>query len=197
MGKIVFLVEEESMKTFLATIEPSVRRLLNLQGKGMLYLSFKGKDKLRKKAAKQIRAYRDTYPDCRFVVLCDQDADDCKALKKVFQDIIDQCGVAKRSRIRIVCKELEAWLLGDRPALEAAFPNSQIDKKAYANPDNVSNPKKLVLRKTGSSVPTKIARQVGSKMSVDSIKRNRSASFRQFVSGLALLVKKHPGSSQS
>lgn len=179
------------MSEFLRAISPAIRNLLGLWRRKLIFHSLHGKGNMIGKCSRLIRAHERRRPGSLYVVLCDQDEGDCLKLKRTLLDVTKQCGVSGRSCVRIVCRELEAWLLGDRKALEAAYPKSRIDKRAHANPDSVSRPKKLVMRGTASRRPTMVARNVGSKMTAASIKNNRSASFQHFVSGLARLCEKH------
>lgn len=191
MGDIVFILEEKSMELFLRSIESALREHLGLTGQRFLYRSPNGKGNMRKGCHQVIRLHAKAPPGCRFMIVCDRDDDDCIRLKKDIQEIASQCEVSGRSRVRIVCRELEAWLLGDRVAFVAAFPGSGIGKATHERPDNLPRPKEIVQRTARSKATPKIARRVGSKMTAESIGNNKSASFRCFVSGLDRLCGKH------
>lgn len=191
MSDVVFIVEEESMKVLLDTILPILRDHLRLGSRRLRCVQSKGKGNLKAKCMGFIPGQAKRRPGSLFVILCDQDDDECKKIKRDFVDIARKCGVSGRSRIRIVCRELEAWLLGDRVAFELAYPDSRISKRDHANPDNVTKPKRIVIRHAKSNKPVEIAQQVGRKMTIESIRDNTSVSFQQFVSGLARLCEEH------
>lgn len=190
MSDIVILVEEDSMKVFLKAIEPALRHLLGLRGRKMVCISPRGKGNLKTRCARFIRNQRMLRPRCQFMIVCDQDHDDCRKLKNLLLEIAKQCGVAKLSCVRVVCRELEAWLLGDIAALKAAFPGADTRRIARFVPDSISDPKKIVSHLAHPRTAKQIAWRVGSNMSAASIGENRSASFQHFVSGLGRLCKR-------
>ena len=59
-------------------------------------------------------------PESRFVVLCDQDSADCRTVKK---GLVRKCHDAGKDKafVRIACRELESWYLGDLTAVEAGL----------------------------------------------------------------------------
>lgn len=179
------------MVAFLKAIEPSIRDLLGLRRRRFRYYSADGKGNLMKKCSLVIRTHMAESPGHQFVILCDQDTEECTALKARFVRLVKLHGATGRCRVRIVCRELEAWLLGDRVAFEAAFPGSGIARNIHDNPDGVLDPKRLVCRATRSFPVTQVAARVGRKMDSDSIKRNHSTSFQCFLSGLARLCGQH------
>jgi hypothetical protein len=99
---------------------------------------------------------------------------------------------------RIVIEELEAWFFGDVPALCAAYPRipaSLSRKKGFVEPDEIAGGtwERLlqVLQRAGyygalERLPkNEVARKVVAGMEPG---RNRSPSFRHFVSGLEALL---------
>ena len=56
------------------------------------------------------------------VVVVDLDDRDCVAFKRELVDLVNHCDPCPNVLYRIAIEEIEAWLLGDLPAIRAAFP---------------------------------------------------------------------------
>ena len=123
--------------------------------------------------------------DRKIVVLCDKDSDDCCELKRKIRDKVP-AKLRGSTLIRIVCCELEAWYLGDKNALVAAYPDcGRIGRRDWKkNPDDCRPPKPSDKIKEKARGFNKVA--AGEKVSgkIRNLKDNRSPSFRVFVSGL-------------
>lgn len=63
--------------------------------------------------------------DACVVVVADLDDRDCIAFKKDLVDVLNACNPRPRTLFRIAIEESEAWLLGDRDAAKAAYPNAR------------------------------------------------------------------------
>ena len=59
------------------------------------------------------------------VVVVDLDDKDCIAFKQELLDILDSCNPRPNTLFRIAIEEGEAWLLGDRAAVKAAYPDTR------------------------------------------------------------------------
>ena len=59
------------------------------------------------------------------LVVVDLDTRDCMAFKRELLDVLDACNPRPRTLFRIAIEEGEAWLLGDRDAVRAAYPNAK------------------------------------------------------------------------
>ncbi len=59
------------------------------------------------------------------VVVADSDRRDCVAFKRELLDVLSQCDPKPRTLFRIAVEGSEAWLLGDRDAVLAAYPNAR------------------------------------------------------------------------
>lgn len=72
----------------------------------------------------KLRAYgKSLGDDGAVIVLVDMDdRPDCQAFKQELTDLLALCHPAPRCKFRIAIEELEAWYLGDRLALTAAYP---------------------------------------------------------------------------
>ncbi len=56
------------------------------------------------------------------VVVVDLDGRDCRKFKQELCALLERCKPAPRTKFRIAIEETEAWLLGDRDAIKAAYP---------------------------------------------------------------------------
>ena len=59
------------------------------------------------------------------VVIVDLDNDDCLRFKQDLLNVLNQCNPRPKTLFRIAIEEGEAWLLGDRAAVSAAYPNAR------------------------------------------------------------------------
>lgn len=179
MITVVFFLEELSAEEMLKGLLPK----LHLENIHFEYIKFDGKQDLIKQLPRKLRAWRK--PDCRFVVLLDQDSSDCKELKEKLREI---CKDANRNNVllRIACHELESFYLGDLFAVEHALGISSISsnqgKKRYRNPDSLNCPSKELIRLTrGIYQKVSGSREIGRRLNLE---YNRSHSFSVLVSGI-------------
>ena len=132
------------------------------------------------------------------VIMQDQDLDDCKNRKKNLLEKIPKT-VTGIIKVRIVCRKLENWYLGDFDALEKAYPRFRSEKYSekspYRDPDNVDDAlsalKKIIpeLKDLKSISKVKIARKVALHLSVEKDK-NKNKSFRQFIKTVEEIYKR-------
>jgi hypothetical protein len=80
MSRLVFFLEEYSMKVLLEEMIPRV-----FPGIGYLCVPHEGKQDLEKSVPRKLRAWRE--PGVRFVVVRDNDGSDCRALKARLVDL--------------------------------------------------------------------------------------------------------------
>ena len=59
------------------------------------------------------------------VVVVDLDNDDCLKFKQDLLNVLNTCNPRPKTLFRIAIEEVEAWLLGDRPAITVAYPNAR------------------------------------------------------------------------
>ncbi len=59
------------------------------------------------------------------VVIVDLDNKDCLVFKQEMLDILNDCNPQPATLVRIAIEEGEAWLLGDRNAVKAAYPRAK------------------------------------------------------------------------
>ena len=73
-----------------------------------------------------LRAYGRSLDDsASVVVVVDLDDKDCIAFKQELLDVLDSCNPRPNTLFRIAIEEGEAWLLGDRAAVKAAYPDAR------------------------------------------------------------------------
>ena len=122
MRTIVFFLEEPSAKEMLEGVLP---RFLP-GGLQVRYFVFRGKQDLEKNLKRKLRAWR--LPDSLFVVMRDQDNGDCLAIKTRLIDLCSETGKDK-VLIRVACRELESFYLGDLRAVEKGLELKGIEKQ--------------------------------------------------------------------
>jgi hypothetical protein len=116
MNTLYILTEEPSIKNVFEVVLPQILP----QNVRFRILVHQGKNDLEKALAEKIVSLS-KIDGAKILITIDQDANDCKELKQKLIEIInDNCSC--NYKIRIVCKELESWFLGDLPAIEKAFP---------------------------------------------------------------------------
>ena len=183
MKRIVFMLEERSMKAFLEEFVPRLR-----PGIDFLCLVHEGKHDLEKSIPIKLRAWRD--PHVHFVVMRDNDNADCRALKLKLRALCRNAG-RDTTLVRIVCQELEAWHLGSLDTLASAFDDPALrslkNKSKFSNPDNLSNAAEEIVKIVPEFRKTDGARRMGQAMPL-APKENRSRSFQVFVEGLLKLA---------
>lgn len=185
-GRVVFLLEEESIALLLDELLP---RLFPGLVKGVHFLCVKhdGKKDLEKSIPRKLKAWRE--PGVRFVVLRDNDGGDCVGLKARLTALCADNGRSD-SLVRIVCQELESWYVGDLAALATAFDRPQINSpafaKRFANPDALLKPSVEIKQLIPEFQKRSGARAMGAALSVSG---NRSRSLAVFISGLTTIIQ--------
>jgi hypothetical protein len=134
---LVFCLEELSARAMLEALMP---RLMNPENAPEIeYLTFKGKQHLHKNLLNKMSSWHK--PNSFFIVLQDQDSNDCKILKQALNQLCKQSG--QSYTIRIACHELESYFLGDLAAVAKAFKMPSLEKQQtkskYRNPDVLGN----------------------------------------------------------
>lgn len=137
MRHLVFLLEEPSAQDALhawlptwlpADVTPH-------------YIVFQGKQDLEKCMVLRMRHW--LLPNSRFLVLRDQDSGDCKVVKA---GLAARCVEAGRpdAVVRVACRELESFFIGDWRAVADAFGKPALARLAgkamYRNPDGLGSP---------------------------------------------------------
>lgn len=164
---------------------------------------FRGREDLLSRWPERATAYaRIADPNRRVVVLLDNHRGDCTELKRRVEETARTAGlvvngpVAERQvLVRVAMQELEAWFLGDVPALVAAYPGvppSLGKRRGYRDVDAIPRPNerlKQALQRAGHHTSRldkiRAARDISPHLDLDG---NRSPSFRVFVRGLRELA---------
>lgn len=182
MKHLVFLLEEPSARDLLEGLLP---RLLPADV-GVFYLVFEGKQDLEGQLVRKIRGWQRS--DASFVVLRDQDAADCHVVKAGLAKLVAQSG-REPVLVRVACKELEAWVVGDWPAVSRAFDRPQLaaqaTKATYRDPDQLVRPVESLRRFLPEYQKRAGARKMGKLLDPE---RNNSKSFQVFCRGIQTLV---------
>jgi hypothetical protein len=186
MRNIVFFLEEPSAQEMLKVMLP---RMINpFDEVSFRYVVFEGKSDLEENIERKLRAWKQP-GDTRFVILRDQDSGDCRLIK---QSLLSKCQSVSESKIlvRIACRELESWYLGDLLAVEKGLEITNLAKyqgnKKFRNPDNLNNASEE-LHKLTSKRYQKVAssRKIGKHLS---LQHNQSHSFQVFIKGLKRML---------
>lgn len=182
MKRAIFLLEERSMKALLDTLLPRL-----FPGLPFLCVPHEGKQDLDRSIPRKLKAWRE--PGVHFVVVRDNDGQDCIALKRRLTGLCRDAG-REDTLVRIACQELEAWYLGEPSALAAAFHHDDLRalgaRARFRDPDAVARPA-LELR---TLVPG-FQKVSGARRMAHHLTRehNRSRSFQAFIQGINGLAR--------
>ena len=176
--RLVFMVEERSMKELLEVLLP---KFLPDGMDKPIVIAHNGKSDLAASIPRKLRAWHT--PDDRFIIIHDQDShEDCKQLKENLLTLCKNCRHAVM--VRIACRELESWYFGDLAAVSLAYGKNFInlaDKKKYRTPDKIANPKDEIRKLIPTHQQISGAKLIAQHMSVE---QNTSTSFNVFISGV-------------
>jgi len=179
-GRVIFLTEEASVgaviRHVLSQLFPALREYEH-----WIIISHQGKSDLERSYPRKMKEWRE--PGARFILLRDNDGADCRALKqRLISRISDP---APEYLVRIVCQELESWLLGDMNAIAAAYPaavkHRNFKKLLKKDPDQLTNAAEWMKQLTGTQAKVIRASMIAQHLHLES---NRSNSFQVFLSGL-------------
>ena len=180
-GQVVFMLEEASMREFLNGLLPRVAPEMPY-----VLVAHEGKSDLEKSLPRKLRAWRT--PGARFVVVRDQDSADCRTVKERLVAIAKEAG-RPDAVVRIACRELEAWLLGDPMGLARALGRTDLEgigtKEKFRDPDHLGSPSNELHQWLGTYSKTAGARAAGHHISWTA---NQSRSFLQFVATVQRLA---------
>ncbi|WP_429885460.1 DUF4276 family protein [Geoalkalibacter halelectricus] len=182
MKTIVFFLEEPSAQDALEGLLP---RILP-QGIAVQYLVFEGKQDLEKRMVRRMRAW--LKPDSVFIVLRDQDSGDCKVIKGKLMALCQEAGMDD-AVVRIACRTLESWFVGDWDSVSSAFQQPRLAalrrKAIYQDPDRLGNPVTELRKFIPDYQKRDGARRIGALLDPAG---NRSRSFKLFVETLRRLA---------
>jgi len=198
-----FLVEEASLESALTQLLP---KILPSTVSSKIH-AFRGKPDLLAKVPNRLKGYQAGLPpDWKIVILIDEDREDCLKLKKQLEDIAILAGLITKFSCqtdksfqvlnRIVVEELEAWFLGDVPAIRQAYPKvsaSLANQQPYRDPDAIKGGTwealERVLKKAGyhpgGLEKYKASSEISQYMNPE---LNRSKSFKVFYKALLEII---------
>ena len=189
MTRMIFLLEEPSMKTLLDILLPRLFPDLLFQ-----CVPHDGKNDLERSIPRKLRGWRE--PGVRFVVVRDNDRGDCKALKEHLREL---CSVRNEEHclIRVACQELEAWYLGEPDALAEAFGRESLReigaRARFRLPDAVAYPAREIARLVPEYQKISGARLLAYHLTRE---RNCSPSFQAMMNGVERLASRLPSTHQ-
>ena len=180
---IVVFIEEPSMEEYLEIIISELWPN-SIHGLDWLVLSFQGKRDLEQSIPKKMKGWN--YGNPNFIILRDNDGGDCFAIKQKLCALAEQSD--KPFRVRIVCQQLESWLLGDLQAIRQAYPQASIkDKAKFREPDRLTNASQELENLINVRAKIDRAKNIGRYFDLDA---NRSRSFHLFIETVRHLI--HP-----
>lgn len=134
------------------------------------------------------------------VVVVDTDRRDCKAFLQELKSLVASCNPAPRTLFRLAIEEMEAWYLGDRIALQNAFPRAKRDVLDRYVQDSVCGTWELLadavhaggaaaIKKVGWPLPGQLKHEWAEKIGpFMNLHHNASPSFGKFRDGLSALI---------
>lgn len=180
---VEILVEEPSMRNFLSGLLPRILPDGYELNTNCFIRAHEGKQDLQKSIPKKVKAFQSLSKPIKVVIIQDQDSSDCKILKSKLQALVNDNSRIP-SLVRIACRELESWYLGDMDAIAKVYPSFNPEKysrkSSFRNPDNCNASNELT-----KMIPTFQKGYASTEMpNYININGNNSESFRQFVSGM-------------
>jgi hypothetical protein len=169
---IVLLTEEPSMRILLRSLITRSWPASN-EGVDWQIIAHQGKADLERKIAPKMSSWN--FRDPHFIILRDNDGGDCLKLKARLSALAAKSG--KPHQVRIVCQELESWLIGDLSAVKAAYPKAPVRDAAakFRDPDKLGNVSDELSILTGELAKVERAALVSAHLEPS---RNRSRSFQ-------------------
>ncbi len=177
MHLVVFL-EERSAKNVLDHVLP---RILP-KSWTFQTLPHQGKEDLKNSLRIKLSAW--LTPNTCFMVLLDQDSNDCKQVKQQIKQIC-QANNQPDVLIRIACYELEAWYFGDLEAVASVYsscnPQTIRNRAKFRNPDAITKPSSQLKHLIPEFSKGHASRLIPQHMSINN---NTSPSFQALISGV-------------
>lgn len=147
-----------------------------------------------------LRAYGKSGGIDAVLVVLDTDSRDCRIVLSELKAVVESCNPAPNAMFRLVIEEIEAWYLGDRAAVLAAYPKAKTKVLERYVPDSVCGTWEVLadavhpgghaaLKKPGSPLPGQLKHDWAGKIGPHlDFERNLSPSFRKFKEGVTRLV---------
>lgn len=173
------------MADFLRSLLPRVLPANYALGVNVFIRSHQGKTHLQQSIRRKIKHSLPYYGrPVKLIVIQDQDANDCMVLKEELREAANNDhGIPVL--IRIACRELENWYLGDMEALAAIYPGFKPakfrERAKYRVVDSTYGAKECATLIPAFS-KTEAANAIAGHM--EELAANRSESFQQTISGI-------------
>ena len=178
--RLIVLTEEKSMAQLLRTVLPKALP----HDVRLLVIPHNGKSDLKKSIPIKLKGWN--IPDDVFLIVQDQDSNDCMKVKNELLELAEPYG--KTFLVRIACRELESWYWGDLTAVSQAY-NKNVEhlsnKSSFRVPDQIVNPKNEFLKLFPNHQQISGAETISEFMEIE---RNTSQSFQTLISGALKLV---------
>ncbi len=161
---------------------------------------YRGISHLLKDLPSTLQAFGNSMDDfSAVVVVVDSDDKDCIIFKQNLLNVLDGCNPRPNALFRIAIEEGEAWLLGDRAAVKAAYPCAKETILNNYVQDSICGTWEVLADAVhpGGSQPLKVGYQVAGKAKSDwareiaphmDIHANKSKSFQVFRDGVRNLA---------
>lgn len=182
---LVCLLEEPSAKEMLKGILPN----LLPQEIEIQYIVFEGKQDLDNQLEKRLKGWQT--PNSVFLVMRDKDAGDCMKIKQALVEKVRASGKEAVTLIRIACRELESFYLGDLRAVEQGLKIARLaerqQKAKYRTPDTLGNAAEELYKLTGKKYQkVSGSREISPYLKTDGT--NYSHSFNVLLRGIEKLL---------
>lgn len=181
--RIEFLLEEPSMANFLEIILPKILPDGFVLNENCFLRPHSGKSDLVKSIPRKVKVFSHFHEPAKIVIVHDQDSNNCISLKEELIGLCQNNGNCP-VLIRIACRELEAWYLGDMDAIESVYGRFKADKyrntAKFRNTD-LCNPSDELTKIIPEFQKGYASKTIPKHMN---IYKNNSDSFKQFVRGL-------------
>lgn len=179
---LVFFLEEPSAKDFLEAVLPRI-----LPPKITPYfVVFEGKQDLEKRLVVKLKYW--LKPNSHFVVMRDQDSGDCKVIKAKLKKLCIEAN-KPNATVRIICKELETFFVGDWHAIALAYERESLSTNSrlakYRTPDLLGSPSAEIKRLIPNYQKRAGARMIAPHLDLNN---NASASFRTLMQSIKSIV---------
>lgn len=175
---LVFLLEGQSEREFLELLVP---RIIPTEIRPH-FMVFEGKQDLEKNVIPKLKRW--LLPNSQFIVMRDQDSGDCRIIK---EGLLQKCVAAGQpdAIVRIVCKALETFFVGDWSAVAQAYQKPALAanhrKAKYRTPDQLGSPSEELERALHGYQKREGARRITPLLD---LQNNRSNSFNVLIRSL-------------
>lgn len=179
---LVILLEEPSAKDFLLAILPTILPTHITP----VFMVFEGKQDLEKQLIRKLKGW--LRPNSAFLIMRDQDSGDCLVIENRLLALCSEAGKPD-AVVRIACRELESFFVGDWHAVAQAYDKPSLSNHAkaakYRNPDNLGSPSQELKRVIHYYQKREGARLIAPHLVSE---RNRSPSFKALIASLDKLA---------